>query len=188
MKQRLFLLMFVGVAIVQLLVPGTMIYSRETTLQHGQQVRFRTAPVDPYDPFRGRYVALQIESSTAPLPADWKLVRGQRVYVQLETDPEGFATLGQLSQEPPNSTLYLQAPIRSINNNTVRLRLPFDRYYLEESLAPEAERAYRRHSQSTARDAYITVRLRKGQAVLEELFIAGQPILTFLAQNPTETR
>jgi len=61
-----------------------------------------------------------------------------------------------------------------------QIDLPFNRYYMEETLAPEAERAYRRHSTRKQRDAYITVRVLSGTAVLEELYVADMPIGEFL--------
>ena len=44
--------------------------------------------------------------------------------------------------------------------------------------------SYREFSSRQAHDAYVTVRIRDGFAVLEELYVAGQPILEFLAANP----
>ena len=188
MKQRVLLSLFIGVAIVQLLVPGSMIYSREMTLRNGDQVRFRTTPVDPYDPFRGRFVALGLEATTAPVPEGVKVKPGQRVYAHLGVDEAGFTTLTALSLERPEKVSYIRVRVRSVQGRTAHLRLPFDRYYLEESVAPEAEHAYRRHSRRDTRDAYITVRVRDGQAVLEELYIAGKPLLEFLAQEAQSSR
>ena len=188
MRQRVLLSLFIGVAIVQLLVPGSMIYSREMTLRNGDQVRFRTTPVDPYDPFRGRFVALDLEAATAPIPEGVKLRRGQRVYAHLGVDEAGFAALTTLSLKRPERVSFIRVRVRSIRGQTAHLRLPFDRYYLEEPVAPEAERAYRRHSRRDTRDAYITVRVRDGQTVLEELYIAGKPLLEFLAQETQPSR
>ena len=69
-------------------------------------------------------------------------------------------------------------------DNVVRLMPPFDRYYMNEDAAPEAERAYLEHSNVRQRDAYITVRVWKGYAVLDGLFIADQRIEEFLASAP----
>jgi hypothetical protein len=59
----------------------------------------------------------------------------------------------------------------------------FDRYYTDEHLAPAAERAYWQHSSGETREAYITVRVREGLAVLEELYIAGKPVREFVQQE-----
>ena len=64
--------------------------------------------------------------------------------------------------------------------DTVTLQLPFDRYYMKESRAPEAERSYNRRAQGEK--AWVTVRIREGHAVLEELYIDGLPIREYLEQ------
>jgi hypothetical protein len=62
-------------------------------------------------------------------------------------------------------------------------RMSLDRYYTDEHLAPAAERAYWQHSRRQAHEAHITVRVREGLAVLEELYIAGKPLREFLQQE-----
>ena len=49
--------LFIVVAVVQIAAPASMILRRERALDRGERFLFRTAPVDPYDAFRGRYVA-----------------------------------------------------------------------------------------------------------------------------------
>jgi hypothetical protein len=47
--------------------------------------------------------------------------------------------------------------------------------YINEHLAPAAEHARWQHSRRETHEAYITVRVREGLVVLEELYIAGNP-------------
>lgn len=54
---------------------------------------------------------------------------------------------------------------------------------MEESQAPEAEQAYREHSRRETRDAYVTVRVLYGMAVIEELYVDGKPIREFLKER-----
>ena len=55
MNRRLMLMIaLIGLA-AQFGVMGHMIIRRELTLRRGRVCRFLTAPVDPYDAFRGRY-------------------------------------------------------------------------------------------------------------------------------------
>jgi uncharacterized membrane-anchored protein len=90
---RISKLLFAVVAVVQLAVPASLIVRHELTLQQGQMFKFKTAPVDPYDAFRGRYVALRFEQNVAPVVAGEKLACGQKGYATLETDKDGFAKL-----------------------------------------------------------------------------------------------
>jgi uncharacterized membrane-anchored protein len=160
-----------------------MIANREMTLRHGRQFRFRTAPVDPYDAFRGRFVALQFEQNSAPVPVDEKLAMNQKVYADLAEDEHSFARIDKVSADRPSDETYVQCRVNSITDSLVYLQFPFDRYYMDEKLAPAAEAAYLEHSRREVRDVYVTVRVKDGNAVLEELYIAGMPIREFL-RNP----
>src|SRR5205823_4166257 len=53
------ILIFGVVALAQLAVPATMVWQRDQTLKQGRIWKFRTAPVDPVDVIRGRYIALR---------------------------------------------------------------------------------------------------------------------------------
>ena len=57
-KKYIFLMLFIILAIIQLSIPAYMSLSREINLGKGTLYKIRTGPVDPYDIFRGRYVAL----------------------------------------------------------------------------------------------------------------------------------
>ena len=60
--------LFLCLFAVQIAVPVYMIVNREKTLVLGKQFKFHTVPVDPYDAFRGRYVALAVQQDSAPVP------------------------------------------------------------------------------------------------------------------------
>lgn len=177
---------FVLVAAVQLFVPGYMIHEQETTLKEGAPYRFRTAPVDPYDPFRGRYVQLNIEDASAPVAAGEEIKKGDRVFVLLGKDEEGFARLESASKVKPAQGDYLQLKVRYLSGASVQLVLPFDRYYAEETLAPEIEEAYRRNSRRENRNAFIAVRVRAGRGVIEELYIEDLPVREYLRRQAVE--
>ncbi len=175
MSRTIRLGLFAVLALIQLAVPGLMIHQWEATLREGREYRFRTAPVDPYDAFRGRYVALRMESNSVAW-AGLPIPRGQRVFVQLEEGADGFARLASLSLERPGDEGYVEVVVRRCYDKEVLLNLPFDRYYMKESLAPEAEKAYFRAAAHSNRTAHVQVRVRKGKAVIEELYIEGVPV------------
>jgi uncharacterized membrane-anchored protein len=191
MNRRLILLIVLGVVVVaQLAVPLSMIQRREMTLKKGDVLRFKTAPVDPYDAFRGRYVALSIDNEV-PVPEQATKqndFRGdQRVYVLIDTDADGFSRLASAQFQRPETGLYLcmRTPRYWRGGKTMRVSIPFDRYYMNEELAPEAERLYAKHTQRDKIDAYVQVRTRNGFAVLEELYVADMPIHEFMQKNAT---
>ena len=166
------------VALAQLAVPGSLIWNREQTLRRGSVWKFRTAPVDPVDAFRGRYVALEFEAETHEIPSapsgDW----GAPVFVTLRNDPEGFAEIDQVSETRPSSDDYIGA---RLNGKTVSL--PFDKYWVTERDAPAAEEAYRAQSRRDKRNAFVTVRVFRGDAALEQLYLDGQPLGEYLRAN-----
>lgn len=59
----------------------------------GMQYRFRTVSVDPYDAFRGRYVALGIDEGTVKLETASDFYRGQKVFAVVGKDEDGFAKI-----------------------------------------------------------------------------------------------
>lgn len=185
MRRRIVFAALLALAIVQLAVPLGMIAKRRDTLANGQLFRFRTAPVDPYDAFRGRYVALALEHDAVPVASPEEYLYGQRIFVRLEVDDEGFARPTGISRERPSGGAYLEARVagHGRTGREVRIRYPFDRYYMNEELAPAAERAYLEHSRPGERDAWVEVRVHRGFAVLEELFVGGVPIGEFLARG-----
>ena len=184
MKSRLLLGLFGLALCAQLAVPAAMILKRERTLAHGQAFKFRTAPVDPYDAFRGRYVALGFDRNSVAAPPGHDFARGQTVHVRLAEDADGFATFAEVLRDPPDAAPYLTTKIQYVGGDLVHLRLPFDRFYMDENEAPAAERAYWKYSASSNRNAYVQVRIEKGFAVLEDLYVDGTPIREYLAQNP----
>ena len=183
MKTKSLLFLFAVAVILQLAVPAAMIAKRERVLRDGRAFKFRTAPVDPADAFRGRYVALNLEQNRMAVPLGSDYARGQKVYAVLMEDDAGFATITDLRPERPDTGPYLATRIRYVYNTNAFLDLPFDRFYMEEDAAPAAEKAYWEHSRRTNTAAYIQVRIQNGFGVTENLFINDTPIRDFLAQQ-----
>ena len=93
-KRSHLILLFCLVSAIQIWVPLSMIARREATLNKGTAYKFRTRPVDPYDAFRGRYVALSFESDLAIATNVNRFTRGETVYVAVEVATNGYAKLG----------------------------------------------------------------------------------------------
>jgi uncharacterized membrane-anchored protein len=190
--------LFAVVAAAQLAVPAGMIVRREAVLRDGEAFKFRTAPVDPYDAFRGRYVALRLDTGNGedeggfgfrgvPAEPGHTYRRGQKVHARIEIGDDGFAKLAKVTRTPPTDAPWLTARVSySYGNDEVNLELPFDRYYMDESQAPEAEQAYNRLSSREVRNTWVTVRVHRGHAVLEELYLDGLPVREYLANPPPE--
>ncbi len=173
------IILFVVVAVVQLAVAGGAIIRSELALRSGEVFRFRIQPVDPVDAFRGRYVAIRFALDRTPAADGLEVERQQWVFVPLLVDRDGLAAFGLAALDPPASGAYLRLRSGGIYPDEDGIRhvwvtMPFNRYYMDEDLAPEAERAVwsRRGGQ---REAFVTVRVRKGVGVLEELYNRQRP-------------
>ena len=171
---------FILTCIAQLFIPAKMIMDQEDILNSGTEYKFRTRPVDPNDPFRGKYITLDYQDNTFPINDrdNWRY--REEVFVQLTTDGEGFAQIKNVTKSVPNSAEYLKATIQYVNakNDAYELVIdyPFDRYYMEESKAKPAEDAYRNANRDTAQIAYALVYVKNGGAVLEDVVLDGVSI------------
>jgi uncharacterized membrane-anchored protein len=168
---------FILVAIVQLYVPAKMILDREDILNTGKDYKFKTEPIDPNDPFRGKYITLRYEEDMIEIQneADW--VSGEIIYVFLTPDKEGFAKVQSVSKENgTNNQDFLKAKVNYVTSNgsnKLTIDYPFDRYYMEESKAYDAELTYRKSQLDTTEIAYAVVSIKDGEAVLKDVLING---------------
>ncbi|TDX52329.1 GDYXXLXY domain-containing protein [Orenia marismortui] len=179
-------ILFLIVVIIQLTVPASMIIKRELILRQGESFKFKTAPIDPYDPYRGRYVALDIREDYAPLPESrLNISRGDEIYAHLKKNQEGFAYFNKVTLEVPTEASYIKAKVTYINRkeNKIYLDLPFERYYLDENIAPLVEKLYRKLNREENPNTYIKVRVKSGAAVIEELYLDNQAIIEFIKNN-----
>lgn len=179
-SKSLILVGFVIFCLVQYLVPMQMIWGRETTLKKGKEYRFQTEPVDPNDPFRGKYIVLSFKDNQFESLFQSKWKARQEVYVEFETNEAGFAIIKKIYSSPPKNTeYYLRTKIkyvRGVQHQKVTISYPFDRYYMDENKAATAEQLYREAQRDTAQPAYAVVHIRKGDAVLKDVILDGVSI------------
>ena len=174
-KKKILLLSFFLVVLVQLYVPSKMIWDKEEVLRTGTEYKFRTAPIDPNDPFRGKYITLRFDNNIVNTPSeqDWKV--GESIYVSMTTDDKGFAKIESVSKERPKEKHeFIKATVRSVletNPRRLTIDYPFDRYYMEESKAYEAEQVYRESNRDTLEVTYALVSIKNGNAVLKDVLI-----------------
>lgn len=177
---------------VQLAVLAAMIGGRERILRDGEPYRFKTRPIDPADPFHGRYVWLGFESDFIPSPhgpADG-LRLNQPLYARLAVDGEGFATFTGWSLERPADGAYLKTRYRGMRSDWnpetrqstvkgLRIDLPFDRFYMDEAKAPRAEQAARDATRAT--NCWAVVRVLNGRTAIEDVYACGQSLRALAA-------
>jgi hypothetical protein len=172
------LIVFALLAVAQVAVPASLIWKREHTLRLGSVWKFRTAPVDPVDAFRGRYVALQFDVESQPISPPANAGSGDTVFVTLRQSAEGFAEIDTVSLSRPGGDNYFEAQLLGKN-----VTLPFDKFWMTERDAPAAEAAYNAQSRRDKRNAFVTVRVFRGDAAIEQLYLDNQPLGDYLRSN-----
>jgi GDYXXLXY protein len=168
-------IVFVLLALAQLAIPASLIWKREQTLRHGTVWKFRTAPVDPLDVFRGRYIALEFDVESQQVAPPPNVESGQTIFVTLRQNLEGFAEIDQVSATRPGGDDFIEALLAG---KTVSL--PFDKFWMTERDAPAADVAYRAENRRDKKNAFVTVRVFRGDAALEELFLDNKPLGEYL--------
>jgi uncharacterized membrane-anchored protein len=175
-KKKLILTLFSVLSVILIAAPVSLIIQQEDILATGQEFKFKTAPVDPFDAFRGRYVALSLENTHLEKPDNVKVSAGQTVFVLIENDPDGFARFAKIAAVAPAAAPYLKCRVSHFYKNDVYFEVPIDKYYLQETKAPKAEALYRRHNARNKQDGFIVVAIKKGNAVIKGLYLGGKPI------------
>ncbi|MEM9545210.1 MAG: GDYXXLXY domain-containing protein [Bacteroidota bacterium] len=186
-SSKIRLIAFILVALAQLYVPAKMIWNKEDIIATGVEFKFKTAPVDPNDPFRGKYINLNYEDITVAVanPRDWTI--GESIYVLLKTDSTGFAKIKSVSKiKPTENENFIKAKVWSVypsGHNKLTIEYPMDRFYMEESKAYDAELSYRDSQRDTSKITYALVSIKNGEAVLKEILIDGTPIKEIVEKN-----
>ena len=169
-----------GIAVLaQWAAPLSQIWTHEQVLAKGTLIKLKCSAPDPYDPLRGRYLAVRPTQDEAPVPAGVKLTRGMQVYALFTTGADGFATISSLSLTPPASGAYLRLKSGYVYDNKASIIWPFDRFYVNEKLAPEADKWFAENIRS-AQGITAEVRVLNGRAVLEDLSLDGKPFREIL--------
>ncbi|AHF08499.1 GDYXXLXY domain-containing protein [Desulfitobacterium metallireducens] len=189
MKRNVKMIIFIGMVILQLAVPISMIQDHQSILQQGQQYKFKAAPVDPYDAFMGRYLNIDIEEQRVPVEDIQKYPPGRTVYATLENNAQGYVEVSSISFNHPANEAYFKTKIaftEELNSQSgnVVLKIPFSRYYMPEDQALNAEKELNTRFMERINDVYITVRIHNGKAVMERVYVAGKTIEDYLKDNP----
>lgn len=171
---------FLILAMIQLSVPMYIILSKEIILTAGKVFKFETLPVDPYDAFRGRYVSFRIANTIVTPEAGFD--NDETVYALITNGTNGFSYFYKVRKDRPSGQDYIRTRIDYAERGYVTIAIPFDKYYIEEDEAA-AQSGSDHSGRGTNERAYVGVRVLGGEAVLEELYIAGLPVMQYLKRT-----
>ena len=107
------------------------------------------------------------------------------MYLSLGKDSLGFVRYLKAGKESPDSGEYLLADVADVYGEengcaTARLNFPFDRWYMNEQLAPKAEKEVAAALTRAGTRCWLAVRIRDGKAVAEQLYINDTAIADWL--------
>lgn len=174
-NKNIIIILFLLVALAQLFVPAQMIYNQEDILDTGKLVKFQCEPIDPNDPFRGKYITLNFKENRIKVKnfKNWK--NNETVFAKIKTSKDGFAKIKSISRtEPIDNSTYLKLKINYIaeyDDNKIYLDFPFNRFYMNENKAKNAEEVYAESMIDTTKIAYALVATKNGEAVIKDVFI-----------------
>lgn len=180
-NKKILLTALIVVAVVQLTIPIKMIWDKEDVLELGKEFKFETEAVDPTDPFRGKYIVLRFKENRIAIDSDRDWKEGENVFVHLNMDPHGFAKIKSVSKEKPTDTQdFVKAKVQFIDtfrSRTMNIAYPFDRFYMEESKAFDAEQEYIKSQADSTKTTYALVSIKDGYAVLKDVLIDGVSVV-----------
>lgn len=170
--KNIILTAFFIVAIIQLAVPLQMVLHNNDVLEAGKLYKFKTQPIDPYDPFRGKYINLSFEEDDISIAHEINVDNG--IYAVLTTK-DGFAKVSKITTQEPKSGDYIKLKAARIYKSAdkwdVFLNFPFNRFYMNEYKAPEAEKTYNQAVTDIQNNVYALVAVKNGEAVVKDVII-----------------
>ena len=168
---------FLLLLLAQWLVPARMIWKKNKVLNDGTSYKFKTEPVDPSNPFIGKYIILNFKEDSYKVIDTKKFSYGDKVYVVFYSDNKGFAKIKSIDLKKPGNGDFVEADIRYINlqndssGSVISLIYPFNRFYMDEYKAPKAEKVYRERNIDTTLNTYALVKVLNGDAVVKYVYV-----------------
>ena len=188
---------------LQVSAVGWLVWRYERIVRNGTEFRLKCRAYDPYDPLRGRYLAMTVSEECTNILFKVKeehLWRGtdEKAFVKLAKTPDGgLYRVDAIAREPMDDGLWVKPAslwIRDAlgysdkrkdeSDDEFKVRrekagfkavMSFpDQLFVNEKIAPEAEKLLQKKSDS----AVAVYRAYDGRIVLTDIEIDGKPILS----------
>ena len=182
---------------------GWLVWRYERIVQSGTEIRLKCRAYDPYDPLRGRYLAMTVSEECTNIlfkVNEEHLWRGtdEKAFVKLVKTPDGgLYRVDAIAREPMDDGLWVKTKSLCIrdalgysdkrkdeSDDEFKVRrekagfkavMSFpDQLFVNEKIAPEAEKLLQKKSDS----AVAVYRAYDGRIVLTDIEIDGKPILS----------
>lgn len=187
-------ILIVCALLLQIAAPVWMIRERETTLRTGTEIVFPVQPIDPADAFRGRFITLGFATNLtlSAQSTDFKFSgwEKQKGWVLYRTDGNKAVSIVKVAKEPniADEGVWIKtslSPHYPTTTQQINIELPFRTFYLNEKIAPRAERLFQGRKWKTVE---AVVRVRNGKTVLAEVLADGKPIAQAVRELSTQPK
>jgi uncharacterized membrane-anchored protein len=162
----------------QLFFPLQMVFQNEESLDEGTVFKFKTIPIDPNEPFKGKYIRLNMVQIFDDVDTLQFTENTGMAFMELEEDSLGFAQIKAMHKNRPEHTSeYVQAKYRIRWNRSATITYPFNKFYMEESKAYPAELLYNQiRDRNSEIEWYVAVSIYEGESVINDVFVDDMPI------------
>ncbi len=170
-----------SVATIQLFILTWMLLNLETTRNNGTVFRLELKAYDPYDMFRGNYLALGFTEDRVKAPK-MALQWNEKFYVKLITDRKtGFARPVEVSRTFPGGDNWVQVrnsggSVRDEADTMLLFSFIQDRYFMNEEGVKKAELALRKATADSNRSCWAEMRVKNGITILTDVKIDGKSL------------
>lgn len=173
---------FILAVAIPLLILISLTIKPVLTVLYGKEILLETRAVDPNDLFRGDYVALAFRISDLPramLPESVKQYTNNKtkdftLYAKLKQEGQ-YYVVDSLSEDKPNSGLYLKGKLRYYNYYgddkmppTFYIDYSLDRYFVKQGLGKELQ------TYSSRGELVGTVKVFNGYGILTDVKPSGK--------------
>ncbi len=141
---------------------------------------FKVTGYDPYDPARGRYIALTVHPETVKHPLS---DRYGTMYAVLGRDEKGLAKIIDLQEEAKTQPC-LKVELRPQYKSDCRVVYPFRRFYINEDLAPAADRIFNEALQQNKLCTLHVQVYSDGSSAVEDLLVEGVSLRHLASEDP----
>lgn len=183
MQNRYVQITFALMVILQLTIPLKMIFDSENIIKNGDVHYLECMPVDPSDPFRGRYIDLRYKAENQAYKFDnWKQYsRGDILYASMAQNGD-YSEIVQIFTHAPQGS-YVKIKVASKSSNGLYIDIPLDRYYMEENAAIASDTLLRFRREGKNLDIYAKTRTKDGEIMLEEVFVNSIPVGAYITRE-----
>lgn len=175
---------FMIVMVLYLWLPYQLSQKPKRIAENGKIFRLELQNFNRYN-LSGSYANLDFVIP-GPIPTDKTFYNYQRAYATLQIDSLGFARVQSIHTQKPENADFIQVRINYVDEKGVYISLPesIQYYYLKQPLSSEqAEKIRSQRPERELFEAYATVRIWEGDAMIEHLFIEGLPVEQFIQQH-----